>query len=82
MAPPRGMHWLGGSATLFSTCCDEEVEGLLRVRHDELELREPVLVRLDVVAVLHFVEAIRPLLLVFLGLAVVASARAASTLRA
>jgi hypothetical protein len=36
----------------------EEVEGFLRVRHDELELRKPVLIRLDVVAVLHFVETV------------------------
>src|SRR4051794_41454860 len=38
---------------------DEEVEGALRVRLDELELREEVLERLDVVPVLHFVQAVR-----------------------
>src|SRR2546421_9586230 len=36
---------------------DKQVEGAMRMRIDELELREGVLIGLDVVAVLDFVEA-------------------------
>src|SRR5881628_2635129 len=38
---------------------DEEVEGTLRVRLDQLQAREDVPERLDVVPVLHLVEAVR-----------------------
>jgi hypothetical protein len=41
---------------------DEVVEGLLGVRLDQLELRGRVLVGLDVVAVLYFVETVFALL--------------------
>ena len=54
--------WAGAPRRL-STCFTRRSKALLRVRHDELELREPVLIRLDVVAVLHLVEAIRGILL-------------------
>ena len=40
---------------------DEQIEGVLRVRQDVLERRKEILVGLDVVAVLHFVQAIRRL---------------------
>ena len=36
----------------------QQVKGVLRVRLDQLELREGVLVGLDVVAVLHLVETV------------------------
>ena len=38
---------------------DEQIEGALRVRLDQLELREHVLVSLDVVSVLHLVQPVR-----------------------
>src|SRR5258708_14432504 len=38
---------------------DEQVEGALRVRFDQLELRERVLERFDMVAVLYLVQTIR-----------------------
>ena len=37
----------------------QQVESALRVRLDQLELREKILVRFDMVAVLDFVETIR-----------------------
>src|SRR5439155_10376191 len=37
----------------------QQVESALRVRLDQLELREKVLVRFDMVAVLDFVQAVR-----------------------
>src|SRR5438105_10147646 len=38
---------------------NEEIERALRMRLDVLELREGVLVGFDVIAVLHFIEAVR-----------------------
>ena len=48
---------------------DRQVKGVLRVRLDQLELREGVLVGLDVVAVLHLVKPVcRPLMLLISSL--------------
>jgi len=47
---------------------DQEIEGLLCVRLYEFELREGLLVGVNVVAVLHFVEPISRNLLIYVGL--------------
>ena len=47
---------------------DQEIEGLLCVRLYEFELREGLLVGVDVVAVLHFVEPIGRSVLIGIGL--------------
>ena len=43
---------------------DEQIEGTLRVRLDQFELREHVLESLDMVSVLHLVQPVRWALLV------------------
>ena len=63
----------------------QQVEGVLRVRLDQLELRKGVLVGLDVVAVLHLVEAVcgaRVAVVVVFALLITSSDRAAATARA
>src|SRR5260221_1828566 len=50
---------VGGQAAAMLDEIDQQVEGALRMRLNELELREGVLEGLDVVAVLDLVEAVR-----------------------
>jgi hypothetical protein len=59
MFPPRGTHWSGGQRQVVIGLFYQQVESALRVRLDQLELRETDLERFDWVAVLDFVEAMR-----------------------